>query len=76
MEDIIYSLKLYTENGIKPGGFLTAVLENNLMESFGRADHINRNRIGIICNYIYNDLPSSCHGSAEIVNAWKGNKPN
>tara|TARA_Y100000310_G_C20281639_1_gene622889 strand:+ start:453 stop:641 length:189 start_codon:yes stop_codon:yes gene_type:complete len=32
----------YVEHGADVGGFLTAVLSNNLCESFGRADETNR----------------------------------
>ena len=63
-------MKLYIEQGIEPGGFLTAVLENNLMEAFGQADSINRHRLFDICGFIYNEAPHNCHGSPEIVKAW------
>lgn len=63
-------MKLYIENGIEPGSFLMAVLENNLMEAFGRADHINQERIRDYCSFLYNEAPRNCHGSPEIVDAW------
>ena len=68
--DIIKPLKAYQEHGVPTGGFLQAVLENNLMESFGRADIQNRYDLFEICEYVYNKMPMACHGSPEKVKAW------
>lgn len=67
-EIIIGSLKRYTEDKVPTGSFLRAVLENNLVEAIGRADYININRLPSIVQYIYENLPHNCWGSAEIVN--------
>lgn len=64
------SLDRYIVQGIEPGGFLMAVLQNNLMEAVGRADHINIGYLKDICGHIYNNLPSTCHGSPEKVRAF------
>jgi len=53
------------------GDFLTAVLENNLMEAVGRADDINREHLHTICMFVHNELPANCHGSPAKVLAWK-----
>lgn len=63
-------LKRYIENGIEPGSFLMAVLENNLKEAFGCADHINAQKIGDYVRYLYNYSPSPCWGSPEKVAQW------
>lgn len=63
-------MKLYIENGIEPGSFLTAVLENDLMEAFGRADDINRERLFDYCSFLYNEAPPACFGSKEKVKLW------
>jgi hypothetical protein len=63
-------LLLYVENGIPPGHFLTAVLENNLMEAIGRADEESARGLVGLCGYIYNEVPSTCHGSPQKVEAW------
>ena len=69
-QDVIDSLDRYVNHGIKPGGFLEAVLANDLMESFGRADMGNRLSLFDICSYVYNELPAGCHGSYKEVDSW------
>ena len=69
-ENIKHSIDLYVSDHIKPGGFLRAVLENNLADSFGRADDINRNNLFDIVSYVYNKIPMGCWGSREKVNKW------
>ena len=64
------SLQLYIEIGRPTGGFLRAVLENNLSESLGRADDVNGPLLKNIVQYLYWDAPSSCWGSPEKVRAW------
>jgi len=63
-------LKRYIENHIEPGGFLSAVLSNDLKESFGRADQENREHLFDIVNFLYNEAPATCWGSPEKVKAW------
>jgi len=63
-------MKRYIEGRTPPGGFLTAVLNNNLMEAMGRADRINRERLFDICNFLYNEAPAVCWGSPERVKRW------
>lgn len=74
MENIKESLKRYTDHKIMTGSFLQAVLENNLFEAIGRADAYNQVRLKEICEYIYNELPSNCWGSKEIVTEWLSKK--
>jgi hypothetical protein len=62
--------KRWIENRIKPGDFLTAVIENNLAEALGRADEDNRAAIFKIVSWWYNEAPSPCWGSPEKVKAW------
>jgi hypothetical protein len=69
-EDILDSLDRYAQDGVPTGGFLEAVLSNNLMESFTRADFDNQRTMFAICGYIYNELPASCHGSPKRVEDW------
>lgn len=64
------SLDLYVSHRIQPGGFLTALLENNLSEAVGRADHINIELIPTYCSYMYNMMPSDSWGSPELVSKY------
>ena len=52
------------------GGFVQAVLENDLREAFARADYDNTLAMPAIVSYIYNDLPALCWGSKENFAAW------
>ena len=63
-------IKRYVENRIPPGGFLTAVLENNLRKSFGQADKENREALFEIVCHCYKELPSICWGTPERVKNW------
>lgn len=71
ISDYIYgALERYLNNGIMPGSFMTAVLENNLMEAFGRADSFNTENMKNIVGYVYNHIPGNAWGSKERVNEW------
>lgn len=64
------SMQAYIETGRPVGGFLTAVLENNLTESFARADFHNRHFMLDYANFLYNEAPSECWGDKEAVRDW------
>ena len=63
-------LELYLEERIEPGGFLRAVLENNLREAMGRADQINRYALFDIVSWLFTNAPSASWGSPEKVATW------
>lgn len=69
-EDLLGALERYLNNGIMPGGFLTAVLENNLAEAFGRADDTNSRNLKNIVGYVYNHVPGSAWGSRAKIDQW------
>ena len=69
-EDIKASLDRYAQSGVPTGGFLRAVLANDLMDAMGRAYSENKYAIHEIASYVYNELPAECHGSYEKVDAW------
>ena len=52
------------------GGFLTAVLSNDLAGSFWKADEENRANLFHIMAYCWNEIPAPCWGSPEKVKAW------
>ena len=64
------SLMRYIEYRIPPGGFLTALLSNDLMDAIGRADHINKEQFHEIASWLYNYAPPDCFGSRRKVADW------
>lgn len=62
--------RLYIDYGVHPGGFLTAVLENNFVRAVGSADETNLRFIRDWALWAYNDIPSACWGTVEKVDAW------
>lgn len=70
--DVLESISDYVNNRIPPGDFLQAVLENNLKESFNRADEDNIRSMFKIVQFIYNEIPARCWGSPEKVKKWLG----
>jgi len=68
--ETIESIEAYAKTGRPTGGFLYAVLSNNLCESFDRADTENRAALHEIIRYIYHNIPADSWGSTEKVEAW------
>ena len=60
----------YIERGIPGGSFMTAVLTNDLMGAFSRADDENRARLFDTCKFLHWDAPRGCHGSQDAVDYW------
>ena len=75
-QDAIEALKRYVDKHIQPGGFLTAVLENDLTMAVGLADFHNIGIIPTYAYYVYNELPMKCWGSKEKVKEWLNNLNN
>jgi hypothetical protein len=61
----------WIEDGGPIGDFLTALLSNNLMEAFGRADDQNTAAMRNWVQFLYNHAPHDCYGSPDIVKAWR-----
>lgn len=64
------SLELYVNNRIKPGDFLTGVLENDLQKACAHADRENAPLITLWAKLIYNHTPSPCWGRPGKVRTW------
>ena len=67
---MVGALRDYIENYVPVGGFLTAVLQNDLTEAVGRADDHNTANLPAYVSYLYNNAPRDCWGSPERVTAW------
>jgi len=64
------ALRRYLEDGVPPGGFLTAILANDFVTAVGHADEENRAAIVEFATWLYWGCPSPAWGSYEQVNAW------
>ena len=60
----------YYEDRIPPGGFLTAVINNDLREACARADDTNRHRLFAYMMWFYNHAPIGSWGHANAVDEW------
>ena len=67
MRDTVYR---YINEGVPPGDFLRAVLENDLVEAFATADNTNKKVLNDWVSFIWWDLPVESWGSREKVNLW------
>lgn len=73
-EHTLAALNRYVERRIPPGGFLTAVLSNDLFGAVAQADSQNRVALADIVAYIYNEVPGNAWGSRDTVWRWCENK--
>ena len=64
------ALEAYIATGRHPGGFLNAILCNDLMEAVARADESALDNLPHIVSWLYNEVPISCWGSPERVKYW------
>jgi len=53
---------LYYEQGVEPGDFLSAVINNDLKNAVGRADHINLPCLHHFVRWFYWNPPSGTWG--------------
>ncbi len=73
-ERIMSNLLYYVKGEEAPGGFLYAVLCNNLFAAVSRADEEIKPLIPLIVQYIHWEVPGGCHGSPEHVKRWMEEK--
>lgn len=69
------SIDLYVSDKVPTGGFLRAVLENDLAGSIGRADIEAMDNIRHIVCYCWNEIPSECWGNKTKVTNWLKETP-
>jgi hypothetical protein len=67
------ALENYLMRGFEPGGFLTAVLANDLYMAVGRADHYNQANLVRIVKEVTFKMPSISWGSYAAVEDWCNN---
>ncbi len=69
-DHMLDSLRRYIEKRSPVGGFLTAVIQNDLRMAVTRADDNNLRNLPAFISYLYNEAPSQCWGSKEKVEKW------
>jgi len=67
---IMPGLRQYVNERIAPGGFLTAVIRNDLAAAYGAADNKCMKNLPAIVAYLYNEAPRACWGSQERMDKW------
>lgn len=70
-----HGINRYVYDRIVPGGFLHAVLENDLQGACNSADPVNQKYIYEIVRYLWNNAPARCWGSKTRVNQWLDGTP-
>lgn len=73
-EHITDELARYVEHRIPPGGFILAVLENDLRKAVEHADLDTQMRFTDIVKHVYCKLPIRCRGSRQSVVNWLGGR--
>lgn len=64
------SARLYIENGIPFGSFMTAVFSNDLTGAYRRADDVNTTAMIEWVRFLLNEAPIGCWGSKDSVDEW------
>jgi hypothetical protein len=64
------SIQNYLLRGYNPGGFVTAILANDLDRAVSVADTVNRQMFWAIARWVQTRCPDSARGSYEAVEAW------
>lgn len=69
-ERFVEAFERYVNQGCQPGGFLRAVMCNNLVDAFHRADEDAMVMLPHIVAYMYNKLPGDAWGSDQRIDAF------
>lgn len=75
IEDMPERIKNSLDNYVKYGhcgGCIQAIMSNNLVQAFSRADDDYATNMHAIVMYMYNRMPGDCWGSPEAVKNWRG----
>jgi hypothetical protein len=70
-QDCREALFHYLLFGLNPGGFLTAVLTNDLYRASTVCDFENARRLSFVARVVLHALPPESFGNDQIMNAWQ-----
>lgn len=62
----------YVCYGYRPGAFLQAVLSNDLLGAYLRADELNRIMLEAIVMFLHKHVPECCWGNERKFDDWLG----
>lgn len=65
-----YGLANYIAEQYQPGGFLTSVLENDLVQAVSNGDEDSQDALVKLVKWLYQFAPGDCWGSPEKVRQW------
>lgn len=63
-------LERWIKEGIEPGGFLQAVLKNDLFNAIAKADQVSQMALEFICGWLSCHAPAPCFGSEKNYKEW------
>lgn len=69
------TMRRYCLYHIPPGGFIWAVLSNDLFGAFSRGDDQSIEELKELVRFVYCHVPSICWGNPEQVKEWLNSKP-
>ncbi len=69
-EHVLPGLVRYVENGYEPGGFLRAVIVNDLADACRRADDLCGPALQDIVRFLYNVFPGGIWGHRNRYTGW------
>ena len=69
-EHLRNGLRLYIEQGVKPGSFLMGVLENDLRNAIFKGDTDSLAGLRPLVLFLHNYAPGECHGNPTRVANW------
>ncbi len=64
------AMRRYVEVGQRPGDFLSAVLSNNFMDAWLRADNLNQKVMRKYAEFLYVYAPPASYRSKENFETW------
>jgi len=62
--------RLYVEDGVIPGDFLTYIFKNDFVHAACHADDVNKYLLFTYAGFLYNEVPSGCWGSKTKMLKW------
>lgn len=60
----------WVEEGIRPGGFLSAVLSNDLLSAASRGDELSLVGLPVLCRFLATHAPAGSFGSPKAFANW------